>query len=69
MDRYRHRWTSEQELLATVCELLSALLIVTVKAYGGKGNPQPLRIKRPGDEQKVVTMTAAGLAAALRSRK
>lgn len=68
---YKARWTSEQELLATACELLSTLLIVTIKANSKKGTkvPEPLHIPRPWDEErKVVTMTPSQFAAALRSR-
>jgi hypothetical protein len=44
-------WSVERELLATIAEIAHALLLVTAKAYGGKGLPEPLHIPRPGERR------------------
>ena len=38
----------DRELLATIAEQLSALVILTAKVYGGKNLPEPLSVPRPG---------------------
>ena len=44
-------WSMERELLATAVEILHSLLIVTAKAYGGKGLPEPMHIPRPSERR------------------
>lgn len=40
-------WPMERELLATIAELLSSLVIITLKAHGARRVPQQLKVPRP----------------------
>lgn len=50
--RDRGRWTRQDEFLASILEMLHALYLLTARAHGAKNVGQPLRIPRPGDEDK-----------------
>jgi hypothetical protein len=41
-------WSTEAELLAVLCDQLSALTYVTLRAHGAKNVPQPRPVPRPG---------------------
>jgi hypothetical protein len=53
-------WTTEREFLATIAELVSALVVITLKVNGAKKVGKPLHIRRPWestpDRPKMLTM-------------
>lgn len=57
----RERWTTVEELLATIAELLHGLYVVTVQANSKKAyRPTPLTIPRPGRPRKQETAVSPG---------
>lgn len=45
------RWTSSDEMLASILETLHALLRATVQLNGGRVTGAPLHVPRPHEEQ------------------
>lgn len=50
--RQHTRWTRQDEFNASILEMLHSLYLLTARAHGAKNVGQPLRIPRPGDEDK-----------------
>jgi hypothetical protein len=50
--RQQTRWTRQDEFNASTLEMLHSLYLLTARANGAKNVGQPLRIPRPGDEEK-----------------
>lgn len=50
--RQQTRWTRQDELAASTLELLHSLYLLTARAHGAKSVGEPLRVPRPGDEEK-----------------
>lgn len=46
------RWTRQDELNASILEMLHSLYLLTARANGAKNVGDPIRIPRPGDEEK-----------------
>jgi hypothetical protein len=48
--RREERWTRQDELNASILEMLHSLYLLTAKANGARNVGKPMRVPRPGDK-------------------
>ena len=64
------RWSTDNELSASLLEMLHSLYLLTARANGAKQTGKPLRVPRPGDKAKAKSeaVSPAAFATLLRSQ-
>ena len=65
--QHHTRWTRQDELNASILEMLHSLYLLTARANGAKNVGKPLRVPRPGDETADAQISAGDFARMARS--
>lgn len=65
--QHQTRWTRQDELNASILEMLHSLYLLTARANGAKNVGKPIRIPRPGDEKADAPISAGEFARMARS--